>query len=91
MEIASVETFCTKDVGMVRVRTAGGAEVWAQVSPYRADFAATVFHRPITPHALANLLLISIGSPTKFRGGSTSFQDLICAVPLPDWTQLFGT
>lgn len=52
MNIISVETFCTEDVGMVRVKTDEGAEGWGQVSPYNADITSTVFHRQIAPHVL---------------------------------------
>lgn len=52
MRIASIETFSTRDVGMVRVSTDDGAEGWGQVSPYNADITALVVHRQIAPHAL---------------------------------------
>jgi hypothetical protein len=52
MRIASIETFSTRDVGMLRVRTDDGAEGWGQVSPYNADITALVVHRQIAPHAL---------------------------------------
>src|SRR4051794_21147691 len=52
MRIASIETFTTRDVGMVRVRSDDGAEGWGQVSPYNADITAEVLHRQVAPHAL---------------------------------------
>ncbi len=52
MKIASLETFSNEFVGMVRVRTVGGAEGWGQVSPYNADITALVLHRQVAPHAL---------------------------------------
>jgi L-alanine-DL-glutamate epimerase-like enolase superfamily enzyme len=52
VRIASIETFSTRDVGMVRVRTDDGAFGWGQVSPYNADITAQVVHRQVAPHAL---------------------------------------
>ncbi len=52
MRIASVESFSTDDVALVRVRTDEGAEGWGQVAPYHADITAEVLHRQIAPHAL---------------------------------------
>lgn len=52
MRITSIETFSTRDVGLLRVRTDAGAEGWGQVSPYNADITALVVHRQIAPHAL---------------------------------------
>lgn len=52
MRIASVESFGTPDVALVRVRTDDGAEGWGQVAPYHADITAHVLHRQIAPHAL---------------------------------------
>jgi L-alanine-DL-glutamate epimerase-like enolase superfamily enzyme len=52
MRITSIETFSTRDVGLLRVRTDGGAEGWGQVSPYNADITAQIVHRQIAPHAL---------------------------------------
>jgi hypothetical protein len=45
MRIASIETFSTRDLGLVRVRTDDGAEGWGQVSPYNADITALIVHR----------------------------------------------
>lgn len=52
MLIASIETFVTRDVDVLRVRTDSGAEGWGQVSPYNADITGLVVHRQIAPHAL---------------------------------------
>jgi L-alanine-DL-glutamate epimerase-like enolase superfamily enzyme len=52
MRIASIETFSTRDLGLLRVRTDAGAEGWGQVSPYNADITALIVHRQIAPHAL---------------------------------------
>jgi L-alanine-DL-glutamate epimerase-like enolase superfamily enzyme len=52
VRIASIETFATRDVAMLRVRADDGAEGWGQVSPYNADITALVVHRQIAPHAL---------------------------------------
>ena len=52
MRIASVESFGTPDVALVRVRTDEGAEGWGQVAPYHADITTHVLHRQIAPHAL---------------------------------------
>ena len=50
--IARVETFATRDVALVRVRTDDGLEGWGQVAPYNADITACVVHRQVAPHAL---------------------------------------
>jgi len=52
VRIASIETFSTRDVAIVRVRTDDGAFGWGQVSPYNADITAQVVHRQVAPHAL---------------------------------------
>jgi L-alanine-DL-glutamate epimerase-like enolase superfamily enzyme len=51
-QIASVESFATQDVALVRVRTRDGAEGWGQVAPYNADITAQVLHRQVAPHAI---------------------------------------
>ncbi len=50
--ISTIETFATRDVALVRVRTDGGGEGWGQVAPYNADLTAQVLHRQVAPHAL---------------------------------------
>ncbi len=57
MRITSIETFSTRDVGFVRVRTDAGAEGWGQLSPYNADITALIVHRQIAPHALGQSAL----------------------------------
>jgi L-alanine-DL-glutamate epimerase-like enolase superfamily enzyme len=52
VKIASVESFGTRDVALVRVRTGEGAEGWGQVAPYHADITTEVLHRQVAPHAL---------------------------------------
>ncbi len=52
MIIASVETFATEFVALVRVRTDDGDEGWGQVSPYNADLTAEIVHRQVAPHVL---------------------------------------
>ena len=52
MKIKSIETFTTRDVGLVRVRADDGSEGWGQVSSYHADISALVLHRQVAPHAL---------------------------------------
>jgi L-alanine-DL-glutamate epimerase-like enolase superfamily enzyme len=52
MRIASVESFGTPDVALVRVRTDEGTEGWGQVAPYHADTTVEVLHRQVAPHAL---------------------------------------
>jgi L-alanine-DL-glutamate epimerase-like enolase superfamily enzyme len=57
MRITSIETFSTREVGFVRVRTDAGAEGWGQLSPYNADITALIVHRQIAPHALGQSAL----------------------------------
>ena len=52
MVIASIETFATEFVALVRVRTDEGDDGWGQVSPYNADVTAEILHRQIAPHVL---------------------------------------
>ena len=52
MRIESIETFSTRDVCMVRVRSDSGVEGWGQTAPYHADITARVVHRQVAPHAL---------------------------------------
>lgn len=50
--IAKLETFCTPDVGLVRVTMEDGAEGWGQVSTYHSDITCTVLHRQVAPWVL---------------------------------------
>jgi len=52
MKIRSIETFTTRTVSIVRVRTDDGAEGYGQIAPFNADISATVLHRQIAHHAL---------------------------------------
>ena len=52
MRISAVETFSTRYVCLVRVRTDEGGEGWGQVAPYHADITAQVLHRQVAPYAL---------------------------------------
>lgn len=52
MRITSIETFCTRYVGLVRVHTDTGAEGWGQAAPYNADITCSILHRQIAPWAL---------------------------------------
>ena len=52
MKLVSIETFCTREVGITRVRADDGGEGWGQVSTYHADLSAAVLHRQVAPWAL---------------------------------------
>ncbi|MBL8670865.1 MAG: mandelate racemase/muconate lactonizing enzyme family protein [Alphaproteobacteria bacterium] len=52
MIIKSIETFCTEQVGFVRVTGEDGKQGWGQVSTYNADIASIVLHRQVAPWAL---------------------------------------
>ncbi len=52
MIIASIESFATEYVALVRVRSDDGDEGWGQVSPYMADLTVEVLHRQVAPHVL---------------------------------------
>jgi L-alanine-DL-glutamate epimerase-like enolase superfamily enzyme len=52
MRIKSIETFCDRFIGFVRVTTDDGAQGWGQVSPYQADITALVLHRQVAPWSL---------------------------------------
>ena len=52
MKIVSIETFCTRNVGITRVTAEDGAQGWGQVSTYNADITALVLHRQVAPYAL---------------------------------------
>src|ERR687891_605878 len=61
MRITSIETFSTREVGLVRATTEDGAQGWGQVSPYNADITAQIVHRQIAPHALGHSALDAEG------------------------------
>ncbi len=50
--ISSIETFATRQLCLVRVRTDDGAEGWGQTAPFNADITAEVLHRQVAPTAL---------------------------------------
>jgi L-alanine-DL-glutamate epimerase-like enolase superfamily enzyme len=52
MQVKALETFCTRDVGFVRVTMDTGQQGWGQVSPYNADITCQVFHRQVAPYAM---------------------------------------
>ena len=52
MRIQSIETFSTKEICIVRIRTDSGEEGYGQVAPYHANITAKVLHQQIAPHVL---------------------------------------
>ena len=52
MNITTIETFATEDVGLVRICTEDGSEGWGQVAPYYADITVQVLHRQVAPHVI---------------------------------------
>ena len=52
MKLASIESFSTKYVGLVRVTTDSGQQGWGQVSTYHADITSTILHRQVAPWVL---------------------------------------
>ncbi|WP_258739341.1 mandelate racemase/muconate lactonizing enzyme family protein [Ancylobacter mangrovi] len=50
--IASVETFSTQFISIVRIRTEDGLEGYGQVAPYNADITAAILHRQMAPVVL---------------------------------------
>ena len=57
MKIQRIETFCTREVGFVRVTTDDGAFGWGQVSTYHADLSALVLYRQVAPWVLGQSAL----------------------------------
>ncbi len=51
-KITSIETFATRQLCLVRVRTDDGSEGWGQTAPFNADITADVLHRQVAPTAL---------------------------------------
>jgi hypothetical protein len=68
LKIVSVETFSTRYVSVVRIKSDDGSVGYGQVAPYNADITATI-------------LQISEPWSTAVLSVSTSFQDLTPAVP----------
>ncbi|MGP4038776.1 mandelate racemase/muconate lactonizing enzyme family protein [Gracilibacillus sp. D59] len=54
MKVQSIETFSTKEICMVRIRTDSGEEGIGQVAPYHANITAMVLHQQIAPHVLGS-------------------------------------
>lgn len=52
MKLRKIETFCTENVGFVRVTAEDGATGWGQVSTYNADITSQVLHRQVAPWTL---------------------------------------
>jgi len=52
MRIQKIETFTTRDIGLVRVTTDSGHQGWGQVSTYHADISVMVLHRQVAPWVL---------------------------------------
>ncbi|NHN32703.1 mandelate racemase/muconate lactonizing enzyme family protein [Paenibacillus agricola] len=52
MKIKSIETFTTKNISMVRVKTDDGHEGYGQLATYNANISALVLHQQIAPYAL---------------------------------------
>lgn len=52
MKVQSIETFCDRYVGFVRVTDETGAQGWGQVSTYNADITSLILHRQIAPWSL---------------------------------------
>ncbi|MEM1314369.1 MAG: mandelate racemase/muconate lactonizing enzyme family protein [Pseudomonadota bacterium] len=52
MRLRSLESFCTPEVGFVRVTDDDGAQGWGQVSTYHADITCQVLHRQVAPWTL---------------------------------------
>ncbi|MGV6872122.1 mandelate racemase/muconate lactonizing enzyme family protein [Pseudochelatococcus sp. B33] len=51
-KIASVETFSTEFVGVVRITTEDGRQGYGQVAPYNADITSAILHRQMAPVVL---------------------------------------
>ena len=54
MRIVSIETFTTKEICIVRIRTNSGEEGYGQLAPYHANISAMVLHQQIAPHVLGS-------------------------------------
>ncbi|NRB00518.1 MAG: mandelate racemase/muconate lactonizing enzyme family protein [Rhodobacteraceae bacterium] len=50
--IAKLESYCTPDVGFVRITMEDGTEGWGQVSTYHSDITCNVLHRQVAPWVL---------------------------------------
>lgn len=52
MKPVQIETFCTPDVGFVRLTDDQGRQGWGQVSTYHSDITCQVLHRQVAPWVL---------------------------------------
>lgn len=52
MKIKSIETFCSRYVGFLRVTADDGSQGWGQVSTYHSDITCQIVHRQVAPHSL---------------------------------------
>lgn len=52
MKIKSIETFTTKQIGIVRVNLEDGTCGYGQMAPFYADISSIVLHRQVAPYAL---------------------------------------
>jgi L-alanine-DL-glutamate epimerase-like enolase superfamily enzyme len=52
MRIRSIETFTTRHISIVRVRTEDGHEGIGQIAPYHANISSLVLHQQVAPRAL---------------------------------------
>jgi L-alanine-DL-glutamate epimerase-like enolase superfamily enzyme len=75
MKIESIETFSTKQLCIVRVRTEDGLVGYGQTAPFNADITAAVLHRQVASRALGSdagdigaLIERCIVSEYKFSG-----------------------
>ena len=62
MKLKKIETFCTPDVGLVRVTTDSGHQGWGQVSTYHSDITCAIVHRQVAPWVLGR----DVGSVDEF-------------------------
>ena len=70
MKIRAIETFSTREVGLVRVTADDGAQGWGQVSTYHADLSAAILHRQVAPWALG----FDISEPARIG----ALADFVC-------------
>lgn len=52
MKIKSIETFSTRNISIVRVKTDDGFEGYGQLATYHANISAMVLHQQVAPYAL---------------------------------------
>lgn len=52
MKIKSIETFTTKNISIVRVKTDDGSEGYGQIATYHANISALVLHQQVAPYVL---------------------------------------